>query len=168
MNSLMQEIKIVKLPASKWKEYRKLRLEGLQKDPIAFGSSFEEEKMLSEEEWKRRCKNTIFAVSQDKVVGMIIYNFQQRKKLQHIANMYGAYVSSAFRKQGVGRKLLEAALVEILKNKKIVKISLGVMKEQKAAIALYKKYGFKVVGDFKKDLKVKNKYYDHLVMEKLL
>lgn len=164
----MQKIKFSAIPSRRWKEYKKVRLEALQKDPIAFASSYEEEKGLPEKEWKRKMKRTIFAVSQNNIVGMISYNYQQKKKLQHIANIYGVYVTREFRKQGIGKKLLEAALAEILKNKNIIKICLGVMKDQKEAVALYKKIGFTVVGDFKKDLRVKNRFYDHLVMEKLL
>jgi hypothetical protein len=37
-------IEIKKLDASRWQEYRDLRLESLQNDPQAYGSSYEEEK----------------------------------------------------------------------------------------------------------------------------
>jgi len=36
-------IEIKKLPPEKWQEYQKLRLDALLNDPIAFGSSYEEE-----------------------------------------------------------------------------------------------------------------------------
>ena len=142
----MEKIKILRLTPKRWKEYKKLRLEALQQDPIAFGSSFEEEKNIPEKEWKKRLKTTLFAFSGDKIVGLITYNFRQKKKLKHIADIYSVYVTKKFRKKGVGKELMESAFLHILKNKKIQKISLGVTPEQKAAVGLYKRFGFKVVG----------------------
>lgn len=164
----MESIQIVKLPQKRWKEYKQLRLEALEKEPLAFGSSFEEEKDLSEKEWKKRMKTTVVALHSNKPIGMIIYIFQQKRKLKHTANIYGVYVTRKYCKQGIGTKLMESALSHILKNKEIVKICLGVTPEQKAALRLYKKYGFKIVGRLKKDMKIKNKFYDHFIMEKLL
>ena len=152
----MEKIEILRLTPKRWKEYKKLRLEALQQDPIAFGSSFEEEKNIPEKEWKKRLKTTLFAFSGNKIVGLITYNFRQKKKLKHIADIYSVYVMKEFRKKGVGRELMESAFFHILKNTKIQKISLGVTPEQKAAVELYKRFGFKVVGKFKKDMRVNN------------
>ncbi len=38
------------LSPERWKEYADLRLEALKNDPLAFGSSYEEELQLREEE----------------------------------------------------------------------------------------------------------------------
>lgn len=66
-------IEIKKLPPSRWKDFRDLRLEALQTDPLAFASSYEEEKNLTQDEWKRRINNSLFALSSDKPIGMIVY-----------------------------------------------------------------------------------------------
>ena len=49
-------IEIKKLPPSRWKDFRDLRLEALQNEPLAFASSYEEEKKFTQDEWKRRIK----------------------------------------------------------------------------------------------------------------
>jgi len=45
---------------------------------------------------------------------------------------------------------------------------LTVNPKQKAAVRLYKKYGFKIVGKLRKYLLVNGKFYDELVMEKFI
>lgn len=161
-------IKIRKLLPNRWKEYRELRLESLRKDAIAFSSSYGEEKKLSESEWERRTKNTLFALSDDKPIGMIACVFNNKRKIRHIANVYGFYVKENYRYRGVGNKLIKSALSLIKKNKDIIKIGLTVNPKQKAAVRLYKKFGFKVVGKLRKDLLVNSKFYDELVMEKFI
>ncbi len=56
-------IEVKNLPPDRWKECRDLRLEALQNDPLAFESSYEEEKTITQDEWKRRIKNELFALS---------------------------------------------------------------------------------------------------------
>ena len=161
-------IKIKKLPANRWKEYKNLRLEALRKDATAFGSSYEEEAKLSEAEWKKRIKNTLFALSNDELIGMIVYVFNNKRKIKHIANIFGFYVKEINRNQGIGKKLVESALSSIMKDKNAIKINLNVNPKQKAAVKLYRKFGFKVVGLLKKDLFVNSKFYDELIMEKFI
>ena len=54
------------------------------------------------------------------------------------------------------------------KDKNVIKINLNVNPKQKAAVKLYRKFGFKVVGLLKKDLFVNSKFYDELIMEKFI
>ena len=161
-------IKIKKLPTSRWKDYRNLRLDALRKDSISFSSSYEEEKKLLDSEWKRRTRNTLFALSDDKPIGMIAYVFNKKSKIRHIANIFGFYVKESYRNQGVGRKLIESALSSIMRNEYIIKIDLTVNPKQTSAVRLYKKFGFRVVGVMKRDLFVNGKFYDGLIMEKFL
>ncbi|MBI1936020.1 GNAT family N-acetyltransferase [Candidatus Woesearchaeota archaeon] len=145
-------IEVKKLSPKRWKEYKNLRLESLRKDPTAFGSSYEEEIKLSEAEWKKRVKKTLFACYNGKTIGMIVYFFNKKEKIKHIANIFGFYVKEEYRNQGVGKKLIESALHFIMKNKAVVKISLNVNSKQKSALNLYKKYEFNIVGRLEKDL----------------
>ncbi len=161
-------LEIKKLPPCRWKDFRDLRLEALQNDPLAFGSSYEEEKTMPQDEWKRRIKNVLFALSNDKPVGMIVYIIDNRIKTKHIANIFGFYVKMKYRGQKVGMKLMESALEIIQKNMKVSKIKLTVNPEQRTAVKLYEKYGFELVGRLKNELKVNDKLYDEFIMEKLL
>ena len=159
---------VKKLPDRMWKEYRNLRLEGLKTDSIAFGSSYEEEIKLPIKAWKKRIKNVLFALSNDKPVGMITFVLKNKAKTRHIANIFGVYVKQEFRGQGIGEKLIESAISSIKNNRNAIKINLNVNAKQKAAVKLYEKYGFKTVGRLKKDLHVNGKFYDELIMEKMV
>lgn len=161
-------IEVKKLSDDRWKDYQDLRLAALKSDPIAFGSSYEEEIIISEEEWKKRIKNTLFALLNDKPIGMIVYIFDSKLKTKHVANIFGVYVKKEYRGQGIGKKLIESAISLIKKNKNIVKIKLNVNPEQKATVKLYEKYGFKTVGMLKNELYINGKFYDELIMEKLV
>jgi ribosomal protein S18 acetylase RimI-like enzyme len=161
-------LEVKKMPEQRWNEYRAIRLEALKYEPLAFSSSFEEEQTMADDEWKKRIGNVLFALSHDKPLGMIGYIINNRLKTQHIAHIFGVYVQKEYRCQGIGRTLIERAIDNIRKNTYVSKISLTVNPLQKAAVKLYKKYGFKLAGILKKEMKVDDKFYNVLVMEKLL
>jgi RimJ/RimL family protein N-acetyltransferase len=161
-------VRIRRLPTTRWREYRALRLGALRGDPQAFGSSYEREMRLQPKEWKVRMKNALFAMSDDEPVGMVVCFFNESQKIRHIANIFGFFVKREFRGLGIGGLLIEAAIRAIRRNKRVMKIDLTVNTRQKAAVALYERYGFKPIGVLKKDLYVGGKYYDGLIMEKFV
>ncbi len=61
------------------------------------------------------------------------------------------------------------ALIEGLSRiPQIVKLRSGVNTEQDAAVGLYEKFGFEMIGTVKKELKIGDQYYDEYLMEKFL
>lgn len=157
-----------KLSAYRWRDYRDLRLEALKGDPSAFGSSFEEEETFTEGEWRKKIQNVLFALSDDRPIGMVAYVFDAGHKTKHIAEIYGFYVNPDHRGEGVGTRLLEHVLLLIRRKRGIVKARLYVNTEQRAAVSLYRKTGFVVRGKMKKELKVGGRFYDMSIMEKML
>jgi len=143
-------VEIRRLPADRWRDYRNLRLEALKSDPSACGGSFEEEDRLAEEEWRRRTQNALFALSDDRLIGMIVYAFDKELKTKHIAEIYGFYVSADHRGKGVGTRLLEYTLSTIRRNRRTVMVRLYVNPEQRVAVKLYKKAAFVVTGRMEK------------------
>lgn len=156
------------LPQARWRYLKKLRLEALQNENIAFGSSFEEEQEFSEKEWKKRINNIIFALSNNEPIGLISYIFNNKIKSKHIAYLFGLYVKSEYRGKGIGKKLLESALNKIMENRNIKKINLSVNSQLNVPITLYKKFGFIEVGKLKFEFNIKEKYYNEIIMEKYL
>ncbi len=159
-------VKVVRLPDARWGDYRELRLEALQNDPLAFGSSYEEEVNLSEDEWERRIRNVLFATDRGVLVGMISCVFNSRMKTKHIASIYGFYVKPGNRGKGIGERLLGAALSEARK-KLIVKVQLSVNPLMVPAVKLYERAGFQVIGTARQELRIGGKFYDMLLMEKI-
>jgi ribosomal protein S18 acetylase RimI-like enzyme len=161
-------IRIRRLPPTRWKEYRKLRLEALRSEPSAFASAYEEEKVLPEDEWRRRIRNTLFAMRDGTPVGMIVYSFNTRLKTRHIAGIYGVFVGTAHRGEGIGEMLVQSALSRIRRNKSILKVQLSVNPGLRPALELYKKAGFVVSGRARRELKIGRRFFDLLYMEKAL
>lgn len=162
------DIKIARLPASRWIEYRDLRLESLKSDPTSFGPSYSEERGLKGKKWREWMKDMLFALYEDKPIGTIAYVFGKWKGTSHVANVYCVFVSKKYRGMGVGSQLLESALSAIRKNKKALVVDLSVTPGKKAAVRLYEKHGFKPVGRLSKTLKFNGRFYDEVMMEKLL
>ena len=142
-------------------------MKALKSDPPAFGSSFEEEEALAEGEWRRRIQTVLFALSDNRPVGMIVCVFDKGLKTKHIAEIYGFYVSADHRGKGVGTRLLERALSLARGNKRVIKVKVAVNPEQRVAVEMYKKAGFVVTGRVKKELKVGRRFYGMLFMEKM-
>lgn len=143
-------------------------MEALKSDPTAYGSSFEEEEALAEGEWRRRTQSVLFALSDDRPIGMIVYVFDKGLKTKHIAEVYGFYVTANHRGEGIGTRLLEHALSLIRRNKGIIKVKLAVNPEQRVAVRMYKRAGFVVTGRVEKELKVGKRFYGMLFMEMML
>lgn len=159
-------VRIGRLPAKRWRDCRRLRLEALKNDPAAFSSSYEEEKLLTIEEWRRRTRNTLFAFADGTPVGSVGYYFNTKKKTRHVAGIFGVYVTAGHRGQGIGRMLVEGALSRIRGKKRILKVQLSVNPELRPALELYKNCGFVVTGRATKELRIGPRFYDLLYMEK--
>ena len=93
-------VEIIRLPIERWEEYRDLRLEALKGDPVAFGSSFEEEVGLPTEVWQKRIENALFALDEGKPVGLIVWRREDRIKTRHTAYINSMYVTGKFRGRG--------------------------------------------------------------------
>ena len=99
---------------------------------------------------------------------MLVMLVGERPKTRHIAEIFGVYVRSDYRGRGIGTMLLEYALSTIRTNARVIKVKLAVNPEQRAAVRLYGKMGFLEVGRFRKEIRVDDRYYDMVAMEKHL
>jgi RimJ/RimL family protein N-acetyltransferase len=161
-------ITISRLNADRWQDYRELRLEALKNEPVAFSSSYEEEQPIAETVWRTRIENALFAIENNKLVGMAGFIRYNHLKTNHVSEIFGVYVRPEYRNRGIGKQLITAIIEEIKNTKGISKIRIGVNPTQKAAEHIYKKFGFKKVGLLKNDMRVNGKFYDELWMEKHL
>ena len=159
------EITIDRLPEDEWAKYKEIRLEALKNDPIAFGSSFEEEINRPESHWRNRTIGAVYAFYDDKIVGLMSYKDEDRLKTKHKSGIYSVYVRPEFRGKGVGKKLLGETLRIIKENKEIIKVNLTVNPLQRSAVKLYESFGFKAVGTLHKELLINGELYDEVLME---
>ena len=140
-------MKLVKLGPKDWKKFRDLRLEALREDSLAFGASYEEKAKQPDEKWKQKLENPknpiMVAYDGRQLIGMVAAYQEKGEKLKHIAYVWGVYLRKDYRGKGIGKRLMEALLDEIAKNKEIEKLNLNVNANQQSAVKLYEKLGFR-------------------------
>ncbi len=90
-----------------------------------------------------------------------------RPRARHTAEL-GISVKKAFWGQGVGAAMMEALLNWATENSSLSHIHLGLRVDNKTAFRLYRRYGFTACGIRRKFLRVGQRYYDELLMEKIL
>ena len=169
----MPEMSIFMLPPARWREAKKLRLEALLAEPSAFASSYEDELAFPDDVWIARVKSayqrdgnlTYFAEVGGELVGMAGAGWSSKAKLRHVAEVYGVYVSPGMRGRGVAGRLMDRLLAELRSIDQIEKVRLGVTSDNAAAVRLYEKLGFEIVGKARRELKVDGRYYDLHFME---
>jgi len=84
----------------------------------------------------------------------------------HVATI-GTFVLKEFRGKGIGSALIKNSFA-FAKKHDYIKFSTQVRAKNKLALNFYKKFGFKEVGRYKKQVKIDGKYDDEILLEKFL
>jgi RimJ/RimL family protein N-acetyltransferase len=148
--------------------YRDIRLEALQRNPEAFGSTFEWENAQPLSWFEASLgRAAIFGAFLDgALAGMAGFTAQDSAKRAHKALLWGMYVRAAARNAGVGKRLVAAVLDHACGRVEMVQLT--VVSENQAARRLYRAMGFVEYGYEKRALKQDNKYYDDVLMVRFL
>lgn len=138
---------------------------------VAAGDSFPGDQILSEDEaWEMfdAQTQTVCAVKDGEVVGVYILHPNNIGRCAHIANASYA-VKAGLRGQGIGRLLVEDCLARAKENGFRGLQFNAVVASNTAAIALYLKLGFKVLGTVTGGYRDKDGHYgDTLIFLKTL
>lgn len=131
--------------------FQQLRLAGLQEEPLAFGSSYEEEKDFTASFIEARLavnndQGPFGAFEQDVLVGLVALGREHKNKLSHKGHIWGMYVRPECRGKGLARALLAEALSLARSVPGLMQVNLCVNAANTAAIGLYESFGFKVFG----------------------
>jgi ribosomal protein S18 acetylase RimI-like enzyme len=160
------------LTADNASDWRRLRLESLQNDPTAFSSSAEDHHSLSEEEVRKRLNSdqreffVVSAFDDSRLIGMSGFHREPGAKSRHKARVWGVYVTSELRGQGVGRSLMRTLLDRAAGIDGIEQILISVTATQTAAGSLYRSLGFETFGREPRALKIADRYVDeeHMIL----
>src|SRR5215831_11314659 len=146
--------------------YRGIRLEALQANPEAFGSTFEVENAQPLSWFSDRLGgSTVLAAFRDaELIAIAGFAVQQGQKQAHKGILWGMYVRPAARRASVGRRLVEA--ICDLARQQVELIQLTVVAENDQARSLYMRLGFLEYGLEKNALKQGGRYYDEVLMAK--
>lgn len=152
------------LTAADAEDYRALRLEGLQTNPEAFGSSFEEEKDISLESFANRLEGqgtfTFGAFNQGDLLGVATLVQANKVKLKHKASIFAVYVSPKKRGLGIGKQLMVEVINQAKRLVDVEQINLTVVSSNESAKGLYTSLGFHVFGTERNALKIGQQYFD--------
>lgn len=130
----MEGIQILEASEVDLRDYRALRLEALQKEPQAFGSSYEDQKDAPNADWQTWLNNykegkrnwMVFAAINKKLVGML-GAFQTDKDIEaQIAQVIAVYVTTAARGKGVSKLLMKRLIDKLSNDTPIKKLKLAV------------------------------------------
>jgi ribosomal protein S18 acetylase RimI-like enzyme len=147
-------------------EFIRLRLEGLQNDPVAFGSSWEEEHTHTPQSIGPRLRAipdgsfVVGAFHDDRLIGITGFLRSDRPKTRHKGSIWGVYVTPEARGKGVARALFLFLLERARGYAGLDQISLCVAAPQDAARHLYTSLGFEIYGYEQHALKVDDTYVD--------
>ena len=141
--------------------YREIRLEGLQRHPEAFGSSYESEAGLSLEEFAdRTVAVTTFAAERDgRLLGIVGLARETMAKRLHRGTLVRMYVRPEARGTGAADALVLAVLDQA-RAEGLDAVLLAVIPEAAAARRLYDRHGFTVYGVEPGALRIGDRAYD--------
>ena len=148
--------------------YRGIRLEALQANPEAFGSTFEVENAQPLSWFSDRLggstSTVLGAFRNAELVAIAGFAVQQGQKMAHKGILWGMYVRPAARRASVGRRLVEA--ICNLARQQVELVHLAVVRDNEQARSLYARLGFLEYGVEKNALKQDGRYYDEVLMAK--
>jgi ribosomal protein S18 acetylase RimI-like enzyme len=138
--------------AHEWRLYRDVRLRALRDSPDAFGSTLARESAFSDEEWITRLSVgaaspssfPMLAEDGDRPIGLAWVRIDPERPTN--AAMYSVWVDPDYRRRGVGRMLLDAA-IEWARAAGAERLVLSVALGPGSALAFYESAGFTEIGD---------------------
>lgn len=153
--------------------FQTLRLRGLQETPDAFAitsNEFQQESLLQLTERVRidgdppeRFVLGAFD-SENNLIGMAGFFREHFSKMRHKATVWGMYVASEVRGQGIGKLLLQDLLRRSATLPGLEQIHLGVVTTNETARRLYTTLGFRVYGLEPHAFKQGEQYLDEELM----
>ena len=131
--------------------------------PGEFNITVEKEKEILEGYLYSNNKIYIIALIDDEIVGSLNFGGGHRPRIMHTGE-FGVSVSKRYWGLGIGKELIKYLIDWAHDSNVIKKINLRVREDNKRAIELYKKLGFKEEGKITRDFFVNDKYYSSIQM----
>ncbi len=148
--------------------YQALRLEGLEQAPEAFGSTLERELAMPLAAFAARLEERVVlgAFEGRECLGLAGLIVETMEKERHKGTLFGMYVRPAARGRGAGAALVEGILAAA--RGRVEQVKLAVVEGNAGARRLYERCGFVAYGVEPRALRFRGRYYDEVLMIRLL
>lgn len=152
-------------------EYYRVRLQALEQYPVAYSSMPKFFKECPKEKHLDLLRDSgsdsrFFLkgyFEDNKLLGMIGMQPESRESVDHKATMWGLYVDPDYQGRGIGRKLLEAFLVDAKADDRLKYVRLMAAANCTEAISLFTSVGFEKYGQERDSIRDENdRYYDQI------
>ncbi|NIE68019.1 N-acetyltransferase [Burkholderia sp. Ax-1719] len=152
--------------------FRAMRLHAAVDTPFAIVPTPEEEAHWTREENIARVRETdqqaVFgAFDGETLIGITGWRREQRVKFAHKSIVWGVFVDPAYRRTGIGRRLMESA-IERAKASGVEQLQLSVCAQNPRAQTLYLSLGFVIYGREMRAMKIGDAYFDEDLMVLML
>ncbi len=105
------------------------------------------------------------AFDEEQLIGITGFNRMARQRAMHRGELVQVYVDSNYRGQNIGEKLIRGVLNYAFTLDGIEQVQLSVIADNRAAIQLYEKVGFKTFGVQPRYFKAGDTYMDQQFMQ---
>ncbi len=147
---MSNQIVIRPLNSSDAEAFIKLRHEALEREPLMFAASVEDDLALSlsfvQKAFEDTKKSITFGAFLTGLIGVVGIYRESSLKALHKVRLWGFYVSPAYRHGGVGKNLLSYAISYTRNLDGVRQVHLSASECAETALHLYEKFGFQTWG----------------------
>ncbi|HSJ00891.1 MAG: N-acetyltransferase family protein [Verrucomicrobium sp.] len=135
--------------------------------PDEFTLSVDEQRQILAGMPNSACAVCLVAEADRQIIGEINFKGSARRAFSHAVTL-GMSVSTEWRNQGVGSRLMTEAIEWAKNTKSVTRIELFVYASNLPAIRLYEKFGFEIEGRRRQAVRQNAELLDDLIMARLL
>lgn len=137
---------IRQLTEDEWQEFSEIRLTALKTDPLVFGSNYERESQMSEEEWRERLRakdTAIFLICENKApIGMTAVSIDRNDPTKKTALLWGTWLAPEYRGKGLSKLMYKTRIAWAKQQPSVEKIVVSHRASNLSSKYANQKHGF--------------------------